>query len=244
MHAILLAAGVGKRLSKVTGKPKCLLEFGGQTLLDRHLDALRTCRINKLTVCVGYQRESIEAALQDVSDIEITIVYNPDFELGSVVSLWTTRSAITNDEGVLLMDADVLYPYRVLTALVTGAPPNCLLIDRDFTPGDEPVKICLQDREIVEFRKHVDPALAYTSCGESLGFFKFNHSTATALFARCGEYVRTNRQTQPHEEVLRDLILETPENFDVVDVSGAPWLEIDFPEDVERAKNEVFPRIQ
>jgi choline kinase len=47
----------------------------------------------------------------------------------------------------------------------------------------------------------------------------------------------------PHEEALRDLFLERSHRFHVADVTGAPWIEIDFPIDVERAAREVLPQL-
>ena len=63
MKAIILAAGVGKRLWPVTQhKPKCLIEIGGQTLLSRYLESLAAVRIRQATIVVGYKQDMIPAA--------------------------------------------------------------------------------------------------------------------------------------------------------------------------------------
>jgi choline kinase len=57
-------------------------------------------------------------------------------------------------------------------------------------------------------------------------------------------YVSTDRANMPHEEAVRDLILERSQVIEVSDVTGAPWIEIDFPTDVVRAAQEVLPLLQ
>jgi len=68
MKAIILAAGVGKRLWEVTQhRPKCLIEIGGQTLLHRYLTALRSVGIYRAGIVVGYKQEMIRAAVAENS---------------------------------------------------------------------------------------------------------------------------------------------------------------------------------
>jgi choline kinase len=146
---------------------------------------------------------------------------------------------------VLLMDADVLYDERVLIPLLAGnRPVNRVLIDRDFEAGDEPVKVCIRDGAPVELRKQLASDLKYDSIGESIGFFRFDENGARRLASLVEGYVRTGRANMPHEEAVRDLILEGTQKIEVVDVTGAPWIEIDFPIDVERATRDVLPQLQ
>ena len=121
-------------------------------------------------------------------------------------------------------------------ALAGGAAPsNRILIDRDFEAGDEPVKVCVRDGMPVELRKQLAAGLQYDTIGESVGFFRFDEHAARRLADLVADYVDAGRANMPHEEALRDLILERSQVFQIVDVTGAPWIEIDFPADVERA---------
>lgn len=243
MQAIILAAGVGKRLGPLHRGPKCLLEFAGRSLLERHLDALAELGVDTVTMCLGYASEAIERSIPQRHAARVIVHYNPLYELGSVISLWCVRHALLRGDDVLLMDADVLYDQRILARLVGSPASNCFLLDRDFLPGDEPVKICLQDDRIVEFRKQIAPGLRYTALGESVGFFKFDAATATRLAALVGAYVADGRREQPHEEALRELALAPDCAIGVEDVTGLAWIEIDFPEDVNRAALDILPRL-
>jgi choline kinase len=152
--------------------------------------------------------------------------------------------ALTRGGDVLLMDADVLYHERILALLVQGSQPvNRLLMDRNLEPGDEPVKVCLQDGVPVELRKQLVPGLVHDAVGESIGFFRFDESAAKRLAALAAGYVANGRSDLPHEEAVRDLIQERKHVFEVADVTGLPWVEVDFAEDVQRAEREILPRI-
>jgi len=101
--------------------------------------------------------------------------------------------------------------------------------------------VCLRGGRPVELRKQLDPALAYDDCGESVGFFRFSEATARRLVEIAGGYVARGETEAPHEEAVRDLLCEHP--FGVEAVAGLPWLEIDFPEDLARAEQEILPRL-
>jgi choline kinase len=247
VRAILLAAGRGLRLQQPAHAelPKCLLEFGGHTLLERHLRLLERCGVREVVLALGFRHEAIEAQLARWSELApVEIVLNPRFHLGSVLTLHSAAAALTRGGDVLVMDADVLYHQRILAALVADPEPvNRLLIDRAFEPGDEPVKICVRDGVPVELRKQPAAGLQYDTIGESVGFFRFSEQAARRLAAIVADYVGSERANLPHEEAVRDLLLEKTARFDVTDVSGSPWIEIDFPADLQRARAQILPRL-
>jgi choline kinase len=247
MRAIILAAGRGQRLKQAEGRefPKCLLEFGGATLLERHLRLLDRLGVREVVLALGFRHESIERALDGWGGSRPEVVINRDYELGSVLTVHVARQALTRGGDVLLMDADVLYHARILEALIAGPPPvNRLLLDRDFEAGDEPVKLCVRQGVPIELRKRLEPGLEYDTIGESVGFFRFDAAAAGRLAELVAGYVSRGAADKPHEEAVRDLIRERSHRFDVADVTGAPWIEIDFPNDVARAELEVLPALE
>jgi choline kinase len=245
MRAVLLAAGRGIRLGPLgRERPKCLLSFGGQSLLERHLKCLHRLGVTEIALVLGYLEDEVQAEL-DALEIEPrpTTLTNPRYERGSVVSLWTAREWLEAGGDVLLMDADVLYDEAILERLVR-VPGNLFLVDRGFDDsGQEAVKVCVRRGVAVEFRKRLEAGLDYDFAGESVGFFRLGESVAGALAARCAAYVAADRLDEPYEEAIRDLLLESPGRFQFEDITGLPWLEIDFPDDVRRAEKEVLPRI-
>lgn len=243
MHALILAAGVGNRLGTLGSQPKSLLRFGTRTLLERHLDALADCGVRTVTLCVGYLAEQLEAVAHHPR-LQVSLVHNPRYRRGSMLSLWSARASLTGSDNVLLMDADVLYPPTLLSRLVNSPHANCLLFDAEFEAGDEPVKICVAGGKVVEFRKKPDPAIESERSGESVGFFKFERNCAAAIARRCEEFVAADRLDEPYEEVLRDVFRSGQHAIGLEDITGTPWIEIDFPEDIERARTDVLPYLE
>jgi choline kinase len=245
MKVIILAAGVGRRLGENQKQsPKCLLRIGEQSLLERHLECLQGFQIEEIFITVGYQAKLIEAEISRLNpQIKVTTVYNSQYSKGSLISLWTMHDTLTSGTDILLMDADVLYDYRIIKVLMQTKTANCFLLDRDFEPGEEPVKICVNGGTLVEFRKQISPGLIYDDCGESVGFFRLSSHTATRLAQCCERYRSQGLDDAPYEEAIRDLLLETPNDFGHVDITGLPWIEIDFPEDLDRAEREILPMI-
>jgi len=85
--------------------------------------------------------------------------------------------------------------------------------------------------------------LRYDTIGESVGFFRFEENAARRLAQIVAGYAASGRANMPHEEAVRDLLLERGGEFEVADVTGLPWIEIDFTEDVARAESEVLPLV-
>ena len=248
MRAIILAAGRGLRLQHADDRqlPKCLLQFGGMTLLERHLRILKSAGVEDIVLALGYRHERVEAEIERLRwQPRPEIVLNPRFELGSVLTVHAAADAMTRGGDVLLMDADVLYDERISAALIAGPPSvNRILIGRDFEAGDEPVKLCVSAGVPIELRKQLPAGLSYDTIGESVGFFRFDPSAARRLATLVADYVARDCAQMPHEEAVRDLLLERNQIFEVVDVTGAPWIEIDFPTDVVRAAHEVLPQLK
>jgi choline kinase len=247
MRAIILAAGRGMRLKQAADEqvPKCLLRFDGMSLLERHLRLLKTAGVDEVVLALGWRHELVAAELDRLEwRPRPQIVLNPRYELGSVLTVHTAAEAMTRGGDVLLMDADVLYHDRIMTALVAGQRPvNRVLIDRDFEAGDEPVKVCVRAGVPIELRKQLAPDLQYDTIGESVGFFRFDAAGARRLAAIVSDYVGSDRAHLPHEEAVRDLLRERSQVVEVCDVTGSPWIEIDFPNDVSRAAHEVLPQL-
>jgi choline kinase len=221
--AILLAAGVGRRLGGAHEGPKVLLDFDGRSLIERHLDALEANGIDDIVVTVGHEAARLRAKIGERAGA----VHNPDYREGSLVSLWVQRDRLRAGKPVLLMDGDVLYDSRMIERLLSADGEAVIMVDRELVMGD--------------FRKI--PEHAHDWHGESVGFFKFSAEQAAALADACEPYIASGRRNVEYEEAIRDMLLANPGSFTHVDVTDLPWTEIDFPEDVAKAREVVLPRL-
>lgn len=246
MHAVMLAAGVARRLygDGVDGTPKALLAFAGRTLLARHLRILRWLGVSGLTLVVGHRADEVVAeAVRWAPTDFVHPVVNPDYRLGSIVSLDAARVFLTAGDDVLLMDADVLYPAAMLHRLLAAPGRNRLLYDRAFEPGEEPVKLCLADGAPVDFGKQVDRP--HDEVGEWPGLMTMAPEVAREVAAVARDHVERGAVDAPCEDAIRQVLhCSTAATFAGVDITGMPWIEIDFAEDLARARAETLPAVE
>ena len=247
MKAIMLAAGLGSRLfgNDDVHPHKALLKFGGKSLIERHVETLQALGVQDLTLVVGYRAEAIVAEIEAIGAKDyVRFIHNPDFRRGSNLSLWCAREVLACDGGALFMDADVLYHPDLIQRLLNAANPSSLLLDRDFEPGEEPVKLCIRDGRPVEFRKAIG-AVQCDFMGEWPGFLCVTPESGRLVEAALQRMIDQGRLDEPYEDAVRDVLLSAPEGtFGYEDVTGVPWIEIDFAADVERAERDILPRIE
>ncbi len=243
MRVGILGAGLGRRLDDVQLPPKILLSFGGKTLLARHLEILRACGIEGIDLVVGYRAEEVRAEIARLgADEVVRTVFNPRFEEGAIISYATLKDAFTAGEPAIFMDGDVLYDHRMMERLLGTRLDNCFLMDRQIEEGEDPVKLCMRDGVLVDFHKR--PERAHDWWGEWIGFARFSPEIAAKTIREAERIVAGGRGDAIYEDAIRGILIdEPPGTFGVEDITGLPWVEIDFPEDLERAHREVFPSL-
>jgi L-glutamine-phosphate cytidylyltransferase len=229
MKAVILAAGVGKRLWPVTQhRPKCLIEIGGQTLLSRYLSSLASVGIRRADIVVGYKQEMIRAA---------NFLVNEQFHRGSISSLWVARTAL--DDDVVIMDADVLFHREILRRLVHSPYPNALLMDDSVTQTGEECMVVAEGGRVIALTKKLP--LRYDHTGEGVGFLKVRHMDAPHVVASLRTFVDREAWQMEYEDALIDFFREVKVGYEVI--GGLPWTEIDFPIDIEKAERDVLPKL-
>ncbi len=245
MKAVMLAAGSGTRLSShdASHPPKALLRFGGRSLLERHIKILKAQGISELVLVIGYRKDALLSEIERLgAGAYVTPIHNPFFREGAVVSMWTAREHFRGEDDLLFMDADVLYHPSLIERLVASDSENCFLMDRNLEPGEEPVKLCIREGRVAEFAKQVSGE--FDVMGEWPGFLRLSPGIAAEIADTCQRFLDENRADESYEPAVREVLLShPPETFGYEDITGAPWIEIDFLEDVIRAEEEVIPRL-
>lgn len=246
MDAIIYAAGRGIRLGPLSTEcPKILLEVGGRTLLERHAELLAWAGVRRLHVVTGHLRATVARVITAVSGrfgIDVTELYNEAFEEGSVISMAASLPLIRDaKEPLLLMDGDVLYDHRLIRRLIDSPIRSVLLLDQGYsTADDDPVLVPVRDGTPFEFRKKW--AGEADLVGESIGFFKLDRHGLDAVIRETEARLSGERRKESYDEVLRSLVLAGV--FGYEDVTGIPWTELDFPDDVAYARDTILPRLE
>lgn len=239
MTAIILAAGIGRRLLGASGgRPKCLLEVGGRSLLRRLLDNLAAVGVPEAVVVTGFGAEHVRAAVAGIEGgIRVRCLHNPRYTEGAILSLWTARDVL--DRPVLVMDADVLCGKALLRRLIDSPHANCFLLDAGAENTGEEQMLLVRDGRVRDILRGGAPG--YELSGESVGFLRLSAEAARVLRHLLEERVAAGDTDIEHEQVYPALLERVPVGFERAD--DMPWTEIDFPEDVERAEREILPRI-
>lgn len=245
MKAILYAAGRAMRLGEGYAEvPKILVEFGGKSLLEWNMQRLAEIGIQEVTVVTGHKNELIRAQfgfLRESYSVDLTEIFNEDYTEGSVLSVHVSLPGIIGSpDPVLLMDGDVLYSVEILRRLVNSRHRTALLIDRGFsTADDDPVLVPIRAGKPVDFLKKWKGDC--DQLGESVGFFKVDPSDIPFFAEETEKRVSGIQRQESYDEVIRSIVLAG--RFSHEDITGIPWTEIDFPGDIEFARNEILPAI-
>ncbi|MCC7536297.1 MAG: phosphocholine cytidylyltransferase family protein [Deltaproteobacteria bacterium] len=241
MRAILLAAGLGKRLKPFTeAHPKCLVEVAGRTLLDRHLEELTKCEIDELVIVVGHLHDQVRAEVARVGAgrLPVRFVMNEDYKRGSIVSLWHARADLKG--GAVVMDADVLYHPDVLRRLVEAPFGSGFLLDETSEETGEEMMIGVRGQFVRKIARRVGSD--WDLAGETVGFFKVGDADSEILKATLEDFVARGELDCEYEAALDQFMQQRPCGY--VKVGDLPWTEIDFDVDVDKARDVIHPRIQ
>ncbi|MFH0945206.1 MAG: phosphocholine cytidylyltransferase family protein [Planctomycetota bacterium] len=235
MTAVLLAAGCARRLVHLTREtPKCLLDVGGKTLIRHQLDAMRACGVDQFIVVVGFWAEKIRNHLGDSVRYVLNEVYD---STNSLYSLSLALPHVTG--GMVLTNADVLFHPKLLSRLVTSPHPDALLYEPGEQLGAEEMKVRLEGARVTAMSKSMEPG---TYHGENLGVLKFSAEGVRRLRAATDELIGKN-ELNAWAPMATDAICK---EYPVHGISSGllPWIEVDFPADLERARKLVWPRIK
>jgi len=240
MNAIILAAGVARRLAPLTDRThKCLLRVGERPLLTRMLVALESVGVGETVLVVGHCADQVrEVAGRQVGRMPVRYIDNPQYTKGSVLSLYAARLHLT--EPTLVMDADVLFPREFLRRLLAAPAPSAFLIDRGFQDTGEEVKYYTRGERVTALGKKVVPE-SWEMVGEGVGFFKCGAEAGPDLVGLLERVIAESDGRSEYEDALHLLVQRRHVGW--AEVTGLPWTEIDFAEDLRRARDEVLPQV-
>lgn len=231
MNAIVLAAGIGKRLRTFSDKPKCLLRIGAESLLSRYFRCFSEEGIDSVVVVTGYKHELVVQELDSLDfSGNIEVIHNHEFEKGSIVSLWAARAALDND--VLLMDADVYFEKGILAKASSSDKQDFFLLDTTSTNDGEAVMVGFENEAATALARGLSGN--YSVLGEMVGFTRLSQNAARKMREVLAEQVHKENFDIGYEFLFPQLFHAYPISYELVD--GLRWVEIDFPEDVERAQ--------
>ena len=234
MKAIILSAGQGSRLGHlVDDKPKCLIDFNGRTLLDRQLDTLETNGVHEAVVVTGFHDELVnEAIARRCGGPNVRVIFNPFYKVAdNTGSLYMARRELAGD--CLVWNGDTLVSNGLMKRVVANARSGiCVTIDRKPAYDDDDMKvIAAEDGRLRAIGKRINEGVN----AESIGLLAFRGAGAEQFRTAIERAMRTSEGTTIW--YLR-VIHHLAQNSEVwtLDINGEEWGEVDFPPDVEAAR--------
>jgi choline kinase len=235
--AIILSAGQGSRLGHlVDDRPKCLIDFGGRTQLDRQLDTLAANGVAEAVVVTGFHDDLVNAALARRSGGPVVrTIYNPFYKVAdNLGSLFMARDELRGD--CLVWNGDTLVSHSLMAKVVANDRAGiCVTIDRKESYDEDDMKVVVDpDGRLRAIGKRISHGVN----GESIGLLAFRSGGSERFREAIERDIRTPEGTTIWYLRVIDHLAEKSEVW-TLDVNGEDWGEVDFPEDVERARELV-----
>jgi choline kinase len=236
--AVVLCAGGGTRLRPVTDdRPKALVRVGDETILERAMRLLGGAGVREVVVATGYCAHAVHAALAG-AQMRVTYCHNDEYATTqNSVSLACCEPRLRG-RSFFKLDGDVLFLPDVLARLERASVPLAVAVEKNPHLGVEEMKVMADGDRITAFGKGLDPA---RSVGESIGIELVSADLSGPLFDALGAARRAGRVDLYYEDVYGELIRGGAQ-ASLVDVSDLAWIEIDTPDDLDRARDWVLVR--
>jgi choline kinase len=233
MKAVILAAGMARRLRPLMDDvPKCLIDIGGKTIFEHQLEGIVAAGVGDVVLVVGYKADMISAFVDSLNTgLSFEYIVNPEYErTNTIYSLWLAREKLVG-QAFLYFNGDVMVDVEVPRLLAAASSKMCLAVDRKPC-GEEEVKVITDGNgRVVEIGKGVDKSKCL---GEFIGIAKFCGRPETGFLHVLDTLVQQGNRTAYFELALHALLPTTV--VTEIDVSRFRCIEIDFAEDLDRAR--------
>ncbi len=233
-RALILAAGYGSRMGALTAdRPKAMLDVDGRSLIEHQLDTLASYGVTDVTVVIGYQSHAMRSHL----GTRVHFIENARYrETNSVYSLWLGRDTLKR--GSIVMNSDLLVSPELLGRLITAPVEDAVLVDRTSVMQEEEMKVRIWEGFAIDFGKDLPASQAHA---ENVGILKFGANGGRRLVDHLTALIGGGLVNAWAPRAFRALASAWP--LRAIDTGGLPWTEIDFPEDLERARQVIAPAI-
>lgn len=240
MQAIILAAGMGKRLGELTsGNTKCMVKVNGVPLIDRMLSQLSKLNLSKIVLVVGYRAENLKAHVGNaIAGTPIVYVENPIYDkTNNIYSLALAKDFLVKED-TLLLESDLIVEDAVLDKILENPFPNLALVSKYETWMDGTMVRINDDCDIVSFIPK--SAFKYSETDtyyKTVNIYKFSVEFSRSHYVPFLEaYTKALGNNEYYEQVLRVITMLDKVELKALPLSGENWYEIDDVQDLDIAE--------
>jgi len=234
MRAIIVATGRAPRLLPLSkDTPACMLEVGGTSILARQVECLRSVGVDDIMIVVGPHHEQVEGFARGQ---RIEVRYNPFYLYSHVaLSLWIIKRDLV--EPFLFLYTDILFGKGVVEGLLEQTGEVSLAV-RQGSVDEEAEKTVVKNGLVRQIGK--ESVRAHQAYGEFIGVARFGETGLPVLHGALDWLAREDLEAR-FTHLIRVLI-ERGTQVSAYEIGDVPWIDIDFPEDLQMA-GDMFGRI-
>lgn len=245
MQAIILAAGMGKRLGEYTqDNTKCMLIVNGVRLIDRTLEALHSVGVSRVVLVIGYKGQNvIDYVGTNYKGIPIEYVENPVYnKTNNIYSLYLAKDYLM-EEDTLLLESDSIFDSSVVSKLVDDPNPNLALVDKYESWMDGTVVTLDDERRILRIidKEH----FRYEEINDyykTVNIYKFSKEFSSKYYVPfLTAYSTALGNNEYYEQVLRVILHLRNAPLKALPLNGELWYEIDDVQDLDIASGIFAP---
>lgn len=239
MQAVILAAGMGRRLGRFTREcTKCMVEVNGQRLIDRLMGQLELLGLSRVVVVTGYHGEELRRHLEEnYGGMPLTFVENSLYEhTNNIYSLWLTRELLTADD-TLLLESDLVFDDGLIALAVSSPEPDAVLVSR-YLPRMDGTMVTLEGDRIRSFVERKELDYGHTErYFKTVNVYKFSREFMAGTYLPFLEtYIQANGRNQYYEQALGVLTGIDRTDLHAINVDPLRWYEIDDENDLRIAE--------
>lgn len=245
MQAIILAAGMGKRLGEYTqNNTKCMLEVNGVRLIDRALEILHGLGVSRVVLVVGYKGQNVKDYVgNDYKGTPIEYVDNPVYDkTNNIYSLYLAKDYMLAED-TLLLESDLIYEPTVVQKLLDDPCPNIALVDKYESWMDGTVVTIDEEKRITRFidkeRFKFEEIKDYY---KTVNIYKFSCEFSSKYYVPfLAAYSTALGNNEYYEQVLRVILHLHNAPLKALPLNGEVWYEIDDVQDLDIAQGMFAP---
>ncbi|MPL79139.1 Histidinol-phosphate aminotransferase [bioreactor metagenome] len=240
MQAIILAAGMGKRLGELTkDNTKCMVKVNGKTLIDRTLMQLSKLNLTKVIIVIGYEGEKLKQYIgNEYKGLTIEYINNPIYDkTNNIYSLSLAKKQLQEDD-TLLIESDLIFDDSLFGMVIDNANPNLVLVAK-YEPWMDGTMVCLnEDNNIINFvSKKNFKYCAINSYYKTVNIYKFSKEFSSTHYVPFLEaYCKALGNNEYYEQVLGVITMLEKFELKALPLSGQKWYEIDDIQDLDIAE--------
>lgn len=240
MQAIILAAGMGKRLGEYTeNNTKCMVPINGIPLIDRLMNQLSKLHLSRVVIVVGYEGKKLMDYLGDCyKGTCIEYVNNANYDkTNNIFSLALAKKQMMEDD-TILVESDLIFDDGLFDLIINNSFPNLALVAKYETWMDGTMVQIDTDNNIVNFVSK--SAFCYSDVNKyykTINIYKFSKEFATNKYIPFLEaYMKAIGYNEYYENVLRVLAFLNPDELKALPITNEKWYEIDDKQDLDIAE--------